>query len=165
MPAETALAALRAQIANRALIYLALYDGLAEAVGAARAEAILARAIRLRGRAIGAALAGFAPDDLGGLKEAFLATLPGGEALFRPAVRCAEAGVLEIAFQACPLLQAWRDAGVPDAKCAVLCRIAGAIDVGTFEAAGFGIENRTWVPGRAGCCHLVITPGRQTAEG
>jgi len=39
---------------------------------------------------------------------------------------------------------------------ATLCRIAGAVDRGMFEAAGFAIENRTWTPGAPGCCHLSV---------
>lgn len=158
MEADRLLDQLRAQIANRALFYLAAYDALADAVGAERAEAVLTRAVRLRGRAVGEAFRRFAPADLAGLKDAFLGGLPGGDALFRPDLRRCDEKALEVKFQACPLQQAWRDAGVPEAKCAVLCRIAGAVDLGTFEAAGFAIENRTWTPGASGCCHLTITP-------
>ncbi|WP_439579430.1 L-2-amino-thiazoline-4-carboxylic acid hydrolase [Elioraea sp.] len=159
MDADRLLGQLRAQIANRALVYLAAYDALADAIGAARAEAVLTRAIRLHGRAAGEAFRRFAPADLAGLKDAFLGGLPGGETLFRPELRRRDAGALEVKFQSCPLQQAWQDAGVPEPKRAVLCRIAGAVDLGTFEAAGFGIENRTWTPGATGCCHLTITPG------
>lgn len=162
MEADRLLDQLRAQIANRALFYLAAYDALTDAIGAERAEAVLTRAVRLRGRAVGEAFRRFAPADLAGLKEAFLGGLPGGEALFRPELRRCDAAALEIKFQACPLQQAWQDAGVPEPKRAVLCRIAGAVDLGTFEAAGFGIENRTWTPGAAGCCHLTITPAGHT---
>ena len=160
MEADPLLGQLRAQIANRALFYLAAYDALADAIGAERAEAVLTRAVRLRGRAVGKAFRCYAPADLAGLKDAFLGGLPGGEALFRPELRRCDAEALEVKFQACPLQQAWQDAGVPEAKRAMLCRIAGAVDLGTFEAAGFGIENRTWTPGTEGCCHLTVTPGR-----
>jgi hypothetical protein len=160
--AERLLDQLRAQIANRALFYLAAYDALADAIGAERAEAVLTRAVRLRGRAMGEALRRFAPADLAGLKDAFLGGLPGGEALFRPGLLRCDTEVLEVKFQTCPLQQAWQDAGVPEAKRAVLCRIAGAVDLGNFEAAGFAIENRTWTPGATGCCHLTITPRHET---
>jgi len=160
--ADPLLGQLRAQIANRALFYLAAYDALADAIGAERAEGVLTRAVRLCGRTLGKALRRFAPADLAGLKDAFLGALPGGEALFRPELRRCDAEALEVKFQACPLQQAWQDAGVPEAKRATLCRIAGAVDLGTFEAAGFGIENRTWTPGTEGCCHLTVTPGRES---
>ena len=31
---------------------------------------------------------------------------------------------------------------------------------GTFEAAGFAFSADTWQPGRDGCCHLHVRPGR-----
>jgi hypothetical protein len=38
------------------------------------------------------------------------------------------------------------------------CRIAGAVDKGLFEGAGFAFENRTWAPGERGCCFLKVQP-------
>ena len=55
---------------------------------------------------------------------------------------------------------AWHEAGVPEADIATLCRIAGRVDNGTFEAAGFEFSADTWRPGVDGCCHLHIRPGR-----
>ena len=159
MDAATLRAQLAGQMANRALIYLELFETLSSELGAARAEALLARAIRSRGRAVGEAFKRFGPADLAGLKDAFLASLPGGTELFKPEVKRCDAEKLEIQFHACPLKAAWIAAGVPEQKLATLCLIAGAIDNGTFEAAGFTIENRTWQPGREGCCNLHITPG------
>jgi hypothetical protein len=57
------------------------------------------------------------------------------------------------------LKDAWREAGLPDADVARLCQIAGRIDNGTFEAAGFEFSADTWQPGRDGCCSLHIRPG------
>ena len=145
-----------AQMKNRALIYLEIYDVLVEELGATRAEVLLTKAIHRRGRAAGAALAKFAPADLTGLRDAFLAGVPGGEELFRPEVRRSDAERLEIQLQGCPLKDAWREAGLPEDKIATLCRIAGAVDKGLFEGAGFAFENRTWQPGAEGCCFLSI---------
>ena len=57
------------------------------------------------------------------------------------------------------LEDAWREAGLPKEKVATLCRIAGAVDEGLFEGAGFKLENRTWTPGAKGCCFLRILRG------
>jgi hypothetical protein len=144
---------------NRALIYLEMYDVLADELGAEKAEALLTKAIYRRGRKMGAPLAKFAPADLAGLRNAFLASVPGGEAIFQPQVLKSDAESLEIQLHGCPLKDAWREAGLSEEKVATLCRIAGAVDKGLFEGAGFAFENRTWAPGAKGCCFLSIRRG------
>ena len=144
------------QLKNRALIYLEVYDVLAEELGAARAEDLLARAILRRGRSAGQALAGYAPADFDGLCKAFLKGVPGEGELFAPDVRRCDTDGIEIQFHACPLKEAWEEAGLAPDNRATLCRIAGAVDKGMFEAAGFAIDNRTWTPGAEGCCFLSI---------
>ncbi len=147
-----------AQMKNRALVYLEMYDVLEAELGAAKAEELLTRAIYRRGCQMGTSFAKYGPADLAGLQKAFLASVPGGEALFEPQVRKSGAA-LEIQLRACPLKDAWREAGLPEQKVALLCRIAGAVDKGLFEGAGFRFENRTWTPGAQGCCFLRIMPG------
>ena len=147
-----------AQMKNRALIYMETYEVLSEELGSARAEALLTKAIYRRGRAAGAAFAKYAPADLAGLREAFLAHVPGGSEIFRPEVVRADAGRLEIQLHGCPLKDAWREAGLTPERMAALCRIAGAFDRGLFEGAGFAFENRTWNPGARGCCFLSVKP-------
>jgi hypothetical protein len=148
-----------AQMKNRALIYMETYDVLAEELGAAKAEELLTRAIYRRGRAMGKSFAKFGPSDLEGLQKAFLASVPGGKDIFQPEVLKQEPAKLEIQLHGCPLKDAWREAGLPEDKVATLCRIAGAVDKGLFEGAGFRIENRTWTPGAKGCCFLRILRG------
>ena len=145
-----------AQMKNRALIYMEIYDTLVEELGEAKAEQLLAKAIYKRGCSAGKPLAKFAPADLAGLREAFLANVPGGEELFKPEVLRSDAEMLEIQLHGCPLKDAWMDAGLPEDKIATLCRIAGAVDKGLFEGAGFAFSNRTWTPGAKGCCFLLI---------
>lgn len=148
-----------AQMKNRALVYMEMYDVLVADLGEKKAEELLTRAIYRRGQAMGKNFAKFAPADLKGLKEAFLGSVPGGTGIFRPEVRKEDAGELEIQLHGCPLKDAWREAGLPEAKVATLCRIAGAVDKGLFEGAGFRFRNRTWMPGAEGCCFLRIERG------
>src|SRR5574341_98793 len=136
-----------AQIKNRALIYMETYDVLAAELGEAKAEDLLTRAIYRRGRATGKNFAQYGPADLDGLRKAFLASTPGGGAIFQPEVLKSGAAGLEIQLHGCPLKDAWREAGLSDEKVATLCRIAGAVDKGLFEGAGFRFENRTWTSG------------------
>ena len=72
---------------NRARIYYLIFDELRTELGAQRAETILMRAIYRRGVENGAAkFARFAPDDMAGLKAAFLDGIPDEGRMFRPEV-------------------------------------------------------------------------------
>lgn len=164
MSEDSLRAQLDAQIRNRALIYLTTYDALVEEIGAARAEAVMKRAIYARGCQVGAAFKAFAPADIPGLAAAFLKMVPDEGRAFAPDVRRCDAGGLDIKFGSCPLKAAWQDAGVDDAKLEILCRIAGIIDNGTFEEAGFSFAAETWKPGDAGCCFLHVRPGPPAAR-
>jgi hypothetical protein len=144
---------------NRAMIYAHIYDVLSERLGAAQAEELLKQAIYRRGREIGQRFRRFAPANLEGLCQAFLAFIPDQGRLFDPAVERCDAQGLDITMRRCPLKEAWLEAGFPPERIATLCRIAGIVDNGTFEAAGFRFFAETWKPGEEGCCHLHIRPG------
>jgi predicted ArsR family transcriptional regulator len=149
---------LYAAFKHRALLYWHFFDTLRREHGEARAAEIMGRAIYARGAEIGRQFARFAPADLAGLRDAFLASVPDDGRMFAPEVRRCGAGGLDIKLTHCPLQDAWRDAGRSDADIARLCQIAGRVDNGTFEAAGFEFSADTWQPGRDGCCFLHIRP-------
>jgi len=144
---------------SRAMVYASFYEALAERCGAEVAEEVMQEAIYRRGREIGERFAGFGPSDLAGLRDAFLDFVPDQGRLFQPEVRRDDAQALDIKFHACPLKEAWQAAGLSDERVATLCRIAGVVDNGTFEAAGFAFSAETWRPGEEGCCLLHIRPG------
>lgn len=145
---------------NRAMIYYSIFDELRAELGADRAEELLSRAIRRRGELKGIEnYAQFAPNDLAGLKDAFMAGIADDGRMFQPEVMRSDADALDIKFHACPLRDAWLESGLPDEDVATLCRIAAQIDDGMFEAAGFGFSADTWQPGGEGCCYLHIRPG------
>jgi hypothetical protein len=79
--------------------------------------------------------------------------------MFQPEIVRSDAGALDIKFHACPLRQAWQEAGLAEEDVATLCRIAAQVDDGTFAAAGFTFSADTWQPGGEGCCYLHIRPG------
>ena len=56
-------------------------------------------------------------------------------------------------------MDAWQEAGLSDDEVVLMTHIAGRVDNGTFEGAGFRFHADTWRPGRRGCCHLHIRPG------
>ena len=145
---------------SRALFYYAFYKEFSAEFGAAKAEEVMKRAIYKRGLEIGKRFAKFAPDDMAGLKTAFLEKVPDPEATFNPKVERCDAQGIDILLQGCPLKEAWKEAGLSDAEVAKMCSIAGRVDNGTFEGAGFTFSADTWQPGRSGCCHLHIRPGK-----
>lgn len=153
---------LRAQLCDaikaRAMVYKAVHDELAAELGAERAADLLKRAIYKRGVAVGARFKHFAPADFAGLRDAFLDFVPGHGALFAPEVQRCDEGGLDIRFHRCPLKEAWLEAGLAEAEVARLCAIAGIIDNGIFEEAGFALASQTWTPGREGCCSLYVRP-------
>ncbi len=145
--------------ANRAHIYHLLFQQLQSELGADRATELMGRAIYQRGAQIGARYAAFAPHDLNGLRQAFLANVSDDGAMFAPEVVRCDAEGLDIRLHRCPLKQAWLDAGLAQQEVATLCRIAAQVDRGLFEAAGFRFHADTYQPGAEGCCFLHIRPG------
>lgn len=156
---------LRAAHRGRGLFYAAMFEELARRFGEAEAEAIMKAAIRRRGAEVGRRFTAFAPNDLEGLCRAFLDFVPDRGRLFEPEVRRCDRDELVIHMHRCPLKEAWLEAGLPEERVATLCRIAGHVDDGTFEAAGFRFAGTTWRPGQEGCCTLVIRPGPPATGG
>lgn len=148
----------RSAIQSRALFYRAIYEELRDEFGADKAATLMQRAIYKRGAAASCHLAGFAPNDFAGLKDAFLGLVPQEEGLFAAEVERCDGDGLDILFHRCPVKEAWQEAGLPDTEVAEMCRIAGILDNGMFEEAGFALQSETWKPGREGCCHLHIRP-------
>jgi hypothetical protein len=145
---------------NRAILYYLIFDEMRRELGPHRAEEIMKRAIYRRGQQKGTKYAPFAPDNLRGLKQAFLGGLADDGKMFKPLVLREGDEGLDIKFQGCPLRDAWQELGLPDEEVATMCRIAARIDNGTFEGAGFEFSADTWQPGDPGCCHLHIRPGK-----
>ena len=151
---------LYAAFKNRAMMYHHVFEELRAEVGDERAEAIMKRAIRKRGREIGMKFSAHGPDDLAGLRDAFVSAVPDGGKMFDPEVVACTKDRLEIQLRRCPLKDAWLEAGLAEDRVAKLCGIAAEVDTGTFEGAGFTFSAKTWTPGKAGCCKLHITPGK-----
>ena len=147
---------LRASFKNRALLYYFIFDELRQQLGEKDAIEALKRAIYRRGQEVGEQFSEFAPNDFEGLKSAFLGIIPDGGRMFEPKVELCDTECLQIQLESCPLKEAWEELALDDHDKTVMCEIAGEIDKGTFEAAGFSFVPDTWHPGRTGCCHLQI---------
>ncbi len=153
---------LYASFRHRAMLYYLIFDELRQALDQQQATEIMQRAIRRRGEEVGKQFAQFAPNDLGGLRDAFLAVIPDEGQMFSASVERCDNEHLDITLHTCPLRDAWKDAGLNDQDVATMCHIAAAIDAGTFEGAGFTFSADTWQPNCEGCCHLHIRPGHDT---
>ncbi|MHB0960125.1 MAG: L-2-amino-thiazoline-4-carboxylic acid hydrolase [Pirellulaceae bacterium] len=150
---------LYASYKHRAMLYYLIFDELRQAMDESQAIEVMQRAIRRRGEVLGQQFASFAPGDLAGLSQAFLAAIPDEGRMFSAQVEHCDEERLDIILQTCPLKDAWQEAGLDDRETAIMCRIAAAIDEGTFEGAGFSFSAETWERGRGGCCHLHIGSG------
>jgi hypothetical protein len=159
MSDETAQRHLVNAIKSRALFYSAFYKEFSAEIGPEKTREIMKRAVYKRGLEIGRAFAQFGPADMEGLKDAFLSLVPYPDATFNPELKACSSAGLDIELKTCPLKDAWVEAGLSDEEIVILTDIAGAVDKGTFEAAGFSFDPDTWKPGRAGCCNLHIRPG------
>jgi len=153
-PLEIARAETRAAFANRALVYLHMYETLSQELGAEQAAELMKRAIYERGLETGeryqdAAQAG----DIEQIGELFCEGSPCEGELFEPGVEELGTSRIVLRMTACPLVEAWREHGVPDYEIDVLCGIAAAVDEGTFEGAGLDMEflDRLGRPGSERC--------------
>jgi hypothetical protein len=147
-------------IKARALFYHAFYNEFSAEIGPEKTREIMKRAVYKRGLEIGKRFAKFAPSDMAGLKDAFLGFIPDPKGTFNPKLESCSAAGIDIQLTTCPLKDAWQEAGLSDEEVVIMTDIAGAVDKGTFEGAGFSFEPDTWKPGRRGCCRLHIRPSQ-----
>ncbi len=145
---------------NRGMIYYNMYQTLSAELGQEKAAALMMDAIYQRGIEQSTALAGIDNQDVLALMDRFLSLIPDDGRMFGPEVQRAERDAVDIKFHRCPLKECWLEAGIPEAEVAELCRIAARVDNGLFEGAGFSFHAETWAPGRDGCCHLHLRPGK-----
>ncbi|MBW1994633.1 MAG: L-2-amino-thiazoline-4-carboxylic acid hydrolase [Deltaproteobacteria bacterium] len=95
--------ALYGSFKNRAMMYYYIFDEMRKEIGEEKAAEIMKRAIYKRGLEIGKQFARYAPSDMNGIKEAFLAFIPDEGKMFEPELlRCDSEGV-DIKFHRCPL--------------------------------------------------------------
>lgn len=159
VPASEMQELLRRSFAMRAAFYAETYAVLRDRFGREEAMTLCMQMTRRMGEKMGANYAKHGPADIKGLKDSFLNGIIEGEALFSPEVIRCDDEALCINFHRCPLKEAWEAQGHEGDALKDLCVIAGAIDGGLFEAAGFTFAGTTWQPGETGCCKLKVLPG------
>ncbi len=153
----------RASFENRALMYAYIYEELVDELGDERAGELMGRAIHRRGMEIGrkyrpAAAAG----DLEEVGRIFCDGSPCEGALFEPGVEEVDDERTVLSMSACPLVDAWKNAGLLPEEIDRLCQIAAAVDEGTFESAGLELTflDRLGRPGSERCLLEITLPDR-----
>lgn len=151
----------RAAYQNRALMYAYLYEELAGELGKERAVEYMKRAIYRRGLEVGLKYAEAAGSgDLAEVGRIFVEGSPCNGTLFEPGIEEFEDGRLVLRMCACPLVDAWREIGLPAEEIDTLCEIAAAVDEGTFEGAGLDLAflDRLGVHGSSRCLLELVVP-------
>ena len=147
----------RSAFANRAMLYFYLFDEMRKAFGTERAKDVFTRAVRRRGEDVGAKYAQAAEaGDFDAIARRFVADSPCEGELFEPAVLDVDADGCTLTMSSCPLVDAWREAGLDDEEVALMCRLAAEIDFATFESVGLTLDMDEKIGEGARACKLVL---------
>jgi hypothetical protein len=150
----------RNAFANRALLYYYLFDEMRREMGEERAKEVFVRAVRRRGAEIGAKYADAAQaGDFAAVAGRFVDDSPCEGELFEPAVLEIADDSCTLTMSTCPLVEAWRDAGLDDDEVALMCRLAAEIDFATFESVGLSLQMNEKIGEGARACKLVLRRG------
>lgn len=150
---------------QRAAVYAHLFKVLGDALGEDRAVALMSEAIRAHGREKAskgysvAARSGNLPQAAG----EFASPDPVKQYQFAPRVVSASEDEAVIAMSRCPLVDQWVAMGIPPGDVATLCRIARAVDFGTWEdALGFALAFEATRGDGARECVLRVRAGQSS---
>ena len=153
------LSVLVGEIKNRARIYAHIYRELSKEVGEDKATMILKKAIYARGEEKGEQLSDRikTPD----LHELAVASVEGkGEMdAFGHEVVSENPDYLLLRLNRCPLVDAWKEAGIPPEGRKKMCDLAYQVDFGKFEAAGYRLTFDCRIADEQGSCDLRIEIG------
>lgn len=152
----------RAAIENRAVVYRYIFEELEEELGRERAIEVMRRAIYKRGLAHGQEkyLAAAQEGDFDAVGELFVSGSAAEGELFKPAVDRVDREGVDLSMRGCPLVDAWKAMGLADEEVDLMCRIAAAVDEGTFDGAGLCVtfRERLGQPGGRACLLEIRRP-------
>lgn len=152
------LSELLGAIRERAIVYMAAFREIRARHGEAEAVRIMQAVSRTHGEVIGQEMTHLAADDFQGLCTCWAMT-PAGGRVYQPDIRRLDDSGVEFKMMACPIKDAWAEAGCSDEEICTLLRCATTYDRTALETAGFACEIETWAPGKEGCC-LTRVRGR-----
>lgn len=143
-------------IKERGMVYLATYHEIRKRYGEDEAVSIMRSVSRAHGVQVGRTMAHLAPRDFEGICKCWVKS-PDDGAIFRPDIRHLDDTGIEVKMMACPIKDAWVDAGCSEDEICTLLYCASAYDQAALETAGFDVEIELWSPGKDGCCLTRIT--------
>lgn len=145
------------ELKNRARIYVNVYRELSKEVGTERAAAILKKALYARGREKGLQLARkIATPDLHALARAFMEGSADMDAFGHQVVE-EHTDYVVLRLNRCPLVEAWKEAGLTPEEQTALCDIAYQVDFGKFETAGYKLAFNCRVADACQSCDMKVT--------
>jgi hypothetical protein len=151
------MTALVGELKNRAQIYIHIYRELSKEVGQEKAVEILKRALYARGREKGLQLsAKIRQPDLHELAVAFMEGHADMDAFGHEIVQEHTDYVL-LRLNRCPLVEAWKEAGLSPNEQAIMCDIAYQVDFGKFETAGYRLQFKCRIADACKSCDLYVT--------
>jgi len=145
------------EIKNRARIYINIYRELSTEVGREKAAAVLKRALYARGREKGLQLIQkICKPNLHELAAAFMEGNPDMDAFGHEVVE-ESPGSIVLRLNRCPLVEAWKEAGVSPEEQKALCDIAYQVDFGKFETAGYKLAFNCRIADSCKSCDMKVT--------
>jgi len=151
------LSVLNNELKNRARIYVHIFRELSTEVGREKALEILKRALYARGREKGLLLAErLGKPDLHQLAIAFMEGTADMDAFGHEIVQ-EHADYVLLRLNRCPLVDAWKEAGLTPGELKFMCDISYQVDFGKFEAAGYRLVFNCRIADDCKSCDLKVT--------
>jgi hypothetical protein len=119
-------------IKDRGTAYLMVFRELKARYGEDEAKDVMRSASRAHGLHVGKSLAGCAPRDFECMAKGF-AKSPDDVSVFCPDIRRLDSTCLEVKMMACPIKDAWVEAGCSEEEVVTLLYCASALDEATLE--------------------------------
>ena len=143
-------------IKERGTVYLEVFRELENRYGETEAISVMRSVSHSHGVKVGEKMAHLAPRDFEGICKCWVLA-PDDGITFKPDIRQLDGEGIEVKMMACPIKDAWVDAGCSDEEICTLLYCASAYDRAALETAGFECELELWSPGKKGCCLTKIS--------
>jgi hypothetical protein len=145
------------ELKNRARIYVHIYRELSGEIGSEKAAAVLKRALYARGREKGIQLAQkICTPNLHQLAGVFMEGNTDMDAFGHEVVE-EQPDSIVLRLNRCPLVEAWKEAGLSPEEQTALCDIAYQVDFGKFETAGYKLAFSCRAADACKSCDMKVT--------